>query len=100
MNQDNSSTYAMKWMPEVEILLELFSVRAEVSCKLSWIGWRESFFVFVPTCRADLAVRLEELVSFNDADDFVHVPAERLVVHDHVIVGRDGHVSLKAKGLI
>ena len=23
-----------------------------------------------------------------------------VVVHDHVIVGRDGHVSLKAKGLI
>ena len=23
-----------------------------------------------------------------------------IVVHDHVIVGREGHVSLKAKGLI
>jgi DNA repair protein RadC len=23
-----------------------------------------------------------------------------IVVHDHVIIGREGHVSLKAKGLI
>ena len=39
---------------------------------------------FVPASRANLAMLKVELVAFNDANDFVHVSSQRLVVDDHM----------------